>query len=409
VYTFQEKTYEKKEQMLEARRNCYFELLKAGSNSTQAAKAVGVSKRTAKVWRNGRSRNSGRNEAPVLAWYALGMNKPKEIDSYYLSQQDRIIIADSLIHGDSLRTIAARINKSASTISREVRRGYDCKTDRYNPYLAQQTSTKNLARPKMRKLEIHPRLRSIVQEKLNLKWSPEQISAWLKCNFSDNESMQISHESIYQALYVQAKGQLKRDVTSHLRTGRVARKAQGTKDRRGQRYKESGISIADRPLEVEDRAIPGHWEGDLIVGRGHKSAIGTLVERNTRYCILIHLPYRHDAFSMQTALIEKLKDLPDHLLKSLTWDQGSELALHRHISKELDMKIYFCDPRSPWQRGSNENTNGLLRQYFPKGTNLSIYSEEELDAVAFELNGRPRKTLEWDNPAQRFNHLIESA
>lgn len=221
--------------------------------------------------------------------------------------------------------------------------------------------------------------------------------------------MHVCTETIYQAIYVQARGELKKDVAKALRSGRARRRPRSDADGRRPRFREPMVMISERPPEAEDRAVPGHWEGDLICGAANRSAIGTLVERSTRFTILLHLPDGHDAEHVQQAVIDRMRDLPGLLRNSLTWDQGSELALHKRISTALDMQVYFCDPHSPWQRGTNENTNGLLRQYFPKGTDLSEYSEQYLDAVAEELNGRPRKTLGFRKPSEEMLELINAA
>nr|AGS52901.1 mobile element protein [uncultured bacterium contig00016] len=236
-----------------------------------------------------------------------------------------------------------------------------------------------------------------------------QISKHLEETAKGDPAMRLSHESIYRAIYVQGKGLLKEKLRKLMRRGRTGRKPRkGGGAAAKPRFIEPMLNISQRPAEANDRAIPGHWEGDLIVGKGGRSAIGTLVERSTRFCVLLHLPKDHAASSVQKEIVRKMKMLPEHLVKSLTWDQGAELALHGRISKELDIKVFFCDPHSPWQRGTNENTNGLLRQYFPKGTDLSAHSDEELDRVAAELNGRPRMTLGWKTPAQRFLELQDS-
>lgn len=407
VYAFEGKKYGRWTEMCTARRKRYVEYLEAGLNSTQAAKAVGVSKRTGKVWRNGRTRNSGRNENASVDWYRGDMCAPKKIDSYYLSEDERIDIADGLLHRDSIRKIAEHLGRSPSTISREIRNN-SSKDGTYRPHRAQQLSTFKLSRPKQTKIE-NPVLFAIIDEKLRLHWSPEQISGWLKLKFPDNRTMNVSTETIYQAIYVQSKGQLKKDIVSKLRTGRVRRHKQKQADKRRPRYRDPMVMIAERPASIEDRVIPGHWEGDLIVGAHNKTAIGTLVERTTRFTILLYLPKGHDAVSVQKAIIKKMRDLPALMRNSLTWDQGGELALHKKIAINLDMDVYFCDPHSPWQRGTNENTNGLLRQYFPKSTDLSVYSEEYLDAVAEELNDRPRKTLGFRKPAELFCELINGA
>ena len=391
-----------------ARREHYCELMKQGMNSTQAARAVGVSKRTAKVWRNGRTRSCGRNEAASVDWYRGDEPEPTPTHERYLSQDERLNIADGLRHGNSLRKIAADLGRNVGTISREVRRNHNTASGRYDPYRADQIATGKRARPKVAKVNANPKLLRKIETKLKAHWSPEQISAWLKNTWPDNEDMHACPETIYQAIYVQAKGQLKLDVKQALRTGRTKRKPQTVSQERTPRFREPMIMISDRPAEVEDRAVPGHWEGDLIVGTKNQSAIATLVERKTRFTLLLHLPGRHDAEAVQEAIIKKMVDLPKHLRNTLTWDQGSELALHKKINTSLDMDVYFCDPHSPWQRGTNENTNGLLRQYFPKGTDLSIYHEAYLDAVAQELNDRPRKTLNWQKPSEAILELINN-
>lgn len=406
-YTFNEVSYDRLKDMQEARRARYLELVEAGINFSRAAQAVGVSKRTGKVWRNGRTRSTGRDEPALLDWYRGDMAYPKEIDSYYLSYDERIEIADLLQQGQSIRSIARKLKRAPSTISREIRNNTGPQ-GRYGPHRAQQLSSEKLKRPKKRKIE-NERLHSIVQDKLNMHWSPEQISGWLKKEFRGDCEMYMCPETIYQAIYIQAKGRLKRDIATALRTGRTKRKPHQAQDERKPRFKDPMVMISERPPTVEDRAIPGHWEGDLIVGAKNQSAIGTLVERTTRFTILLHLPDGHGAGKVQDAIIKKMQHLPELMKNSLTWDQGTELALHKKISLALDMDVYFCDPHSPWQRGTNENTNGLLRQYFPKGTDLSVYSEKYLDAVAEELNDRPRKTLGFEKPSEVFARLIEES
>jgi IS30 family transposase len=244
-----------------------------------------------------------------------------------------------------------------------------------------------------------------VQRKLTKKWSPREIAARLRVEFPDRPEMWVSHETIYQSLYVQSRGALRRELTVCLRTGRAVRRPQRRSDERRSRLKDM-VMISERPAEVADRAVPGHWEGDLIIGRDHASQIGTLVERTTRFVMLLHLPTDRSPERVKQAMIAQMSRLPEHLRRSLTWDQGNEMARHAAISTALDMPIYFCDPHSPWQRGSNENTNGLLRQYFPKSTDLSVHSAEHLDFVAAELNGRPRMTLDWQTPAEALNKLL---
>ena len=407
-YEYQGVVYLTRSLMCQARRAHYVELLNQGMNFTQAARMVGVSKRTGKTWRNGRTRSTGRNEQPLVDWYRHDMDQPKPISTRYLSQSERIGIADRLHNGDSIRTIALLLQRSASSISREIRRNTNPRTGCYEPYLAHQLGHERLKRPKPCKIMSHPPLFAYIRDGLRRHLSPEQISGRLKREHGDNKNMRACHETIYQAIYVQAKGTLKLDLQQTLRSGRTRRKPQGNTNTRTPRFREPMIMISERPAEIEDRAIPGHWEGDLICGAGNRSAIGTLVERATRFTILLHLPDRHDAETVQHAIIAKMRHLPKLLRNTLTWDQGSELALHHNISTSLDMQVYFCDPHSPWQRGTNENTNGLLRQYFPKGTDLSIYPENYLDAVAEELNDRPRKTLHYMKPSEKIIELINT-
>ena len=372
--------------MCEARRAEYVRLLdEEGMNFTQAAHAVGVSKRTGKAWRNGRTRATGRNEKPLVDWYRSTMDKPKTLHPRYLSQEERIQIADRLRLGDSIRAIARLLGRDPGTVSREVERNRNPESGGYEPYRAQQKAADRLKRPKPRKAAEGTRLWDEIAAGLRRHWSPEQIANRLRLDFPDNGDMHASVETIYQAIYLQARGELKQELKRAMRQGRTARRPQGGQGRKP-RFREPMAMISERPPEIEDRAVPGHWEGDLITGSRNKSAIGTLVERTTRFTILLHLPDGHDAEHVQQAIIDKMQHLPKLLRNSLTWDQGAELALHKRIGASLDMAVYFCDPHSPWQRGTNENTNGLLRQYFPKGTDLSVYPEDYLDAVAEELN-----------------------
>jgi IS30 family transposase len=249
----------------------------------------------------------------------------------------------------------------------------------------------------------------MVQDGLDGRWSPEQIVRRLHRDFPDQPGMRVCHETIYQALYVQGRGELRRELARALRTGRAMRRPRRQAQQRQPRMATPMVMISDRPAEVEDRAVPGHWEGDLIIGKDHKSAIGTLVERTTRYVLLVHLPHGRTPALVRDALIETVQTLPEHLWRSLTWDQGSEMHRHHEFTVATNVPVYFCDPHAPWQRGSNENTNGLLRQYFPKGTDLSAHTRDHLNKVAVELNGRPRKTLDWDTPAERLTKLLTHA
>jgi IS30 family transposase len=306
-----------------------------------------------------------------------------------------------------IREIARRVGRSPSTISRELRRNAHPRSGDYRPWAAQQRAVQRRARPKVSKVQAMPELRHFIVRGLRRCWSPEQISRRLRSQFPDRPEMHVVHETIYQALYVQGRGELRRELAACLRTGRAVRKPQRKPDQRRPRFTAPMVMISDRPADVEDRAVPGHWEGDLIVGGNNGSAIATLVERHTRYVLLAHLPNGREAEHVRDALIATMMTLPAHLRRSLTWDQGSEMAAHHQFTMATDMPVYFCDPASPWQRGSNENTNGLLRQYFPKGTDLSRHSAAHLAAVAVELNGRPRKTLGWDTPAERLATLLQ--
>ena len=333
----------------------------------------------------------------------------------YLSFTEREDIAQGWAAGLSPAQIARQLGRHRSTISRELRRnhardhhpglvlrggvGYRASTAQYH-------ADNRARRPKPAKLATRPTLRGWVSHHLQRKWSPRQIATTLKHTFPDRPEMWVSHETIYQSLYVQSRGGLRRELTQCLRTGRALRRPQRRPDRRRGPWRTDLVMISQRPAEAADRAVPGHWEGDLIMGSANMTAIGTLVERSTRFCLLLHLPDGHSPVQVQQAMIAQMGRLPVHLRRSLTWDQGREMGRHAQISMALAMPIYFCDPHSPWQRGSNENTNGLLRQYFPKGTDLSVHTAEYLDFVAAELNERPRETLGWQTPARKLNELL---
>ena len=393
-----------------AARQRFLELVGQGASPKQAAHEVGVNPRTARDWQRGVKKSMSRRIYPdgtvvdstAPTRYTTVMDE--SVDGRYLSLQDRIAIADGLIVRRTLTEIAAAIGKHTSTVSREVRR--HSVDGAYLPHRAHQGAAAARARPKAAKLVADTALRARVEEGLERRLSPEQISHRLVKDFPDDMSMRVSHETIYQALYFQARGGLKREVERALRTGGTRRKQQRRSDERRQRFTDKMIMISERPAEVEDRAVPGHWEGDLIVGESGRSAIATLVERTTRYTMLVHLPGGHDAAHVRDQLVKTISTLPAHLRGSLTWDQGCEMARHKQITLATDMQVYFCDPASPWQRGTNENTNGLLRQYFPKSTDLSVHGPEDLEHVAQELNGRPRKTLDWDTPAERLRDLL---
>jgi IS30 family transposase len=328
----------------------------------------------------------------------------KHLHSRFLTLTERETIADLHRQGQSLRAIGRALGRPASTVKREI----DARSADgvYRPYRAHRAWAAGRPRPKTSKLTQVGPLRSFVAEKLQERWSPEQICHALVIEFPDDESMRVSAETIYQAIYVQARGGLKREVAAALRTGRTRRKPHKSPDQRNPRFVDDMVMISERPAEVEDRAVPGHWEGDLIVGTRSETAIMTLVERTTRYVMLGHLPGGHTAEEVRDVLTPLIQTLPAHLRGSLTWDQGCEMAAHKQFSVATGVPVYFCDPHSPWQRGSNENTNGLLRQYFPKGTDLSVHSAEDLEHVAQQLNARPRKTLDWETPAERLRDLL---
>jgi IS30 family transposase len=326
----------------------------------------------------------------------------------FLGEAERILIADRLREDVSVRAIARALGRPASTVSREKQRNQQ-PDGVYRPHAAHQMAVARRARPKTGKLAADPVLRAIVQDGLEQRHSPQQITRRLRRDHPDRPEWHVTHETIYQALYVQAKGGLRREVASWLRTGRAMRRPHKQPDQRQQRMATPMIMISERPAEVADRAVPGHWEGDLILGAHNKTAIGTLVERSTRFVLLLHLPNGYAPAAVRDTLTATIKTLPGQLRRSLTWDQGSEMHYHHQFTMATDMPVYFCDPHSPWQRGSNENTNGLLRQYFPKSTDLAIHAREHLDAVAAQLNGRPRKTLGWDTPAERLTKLLTDA
>ncbi|WP_425553092.1 IS30 family transposase [Gordonia caeni] len=372
--------------------------------------------RTARDWDQGirRLRDGRLYPDGTLVDYTTGMTTvvsvpvpvtlEANLDSRFLTLEDRETIADLHRTGASLRAIGLVLGRPASTVKREIdARSVD---GDYQPYAAQRHWAQSRRRPKKAKLADLTPLRDYVQDRLSLRWSPEQISHTLVKDFPDDESMRVSTETIYQALYLQSRGGLKREVAAALRTGRTRRKPHRSADERKPRFTDQMVMISERPPEIEDRAVPGHWEGDLIVGPRSTSAIITLVERSTRYVLLGHLPGGHTAEEVRDVLTVLVGTLPAHLRGSLTWDQGCEMAAHKQFSVATGVPVYFCDPHSPWQRGSNENTNGLLRQYFPKSTDLRVYGPADLEHVAQQLNGRPRKTLDWDTPAERLRDLL---
>jgi len=327
--------------------------------------------------------------------------KQKHRSSLRLSADEREKIAVGLHDGDSIRTIARDLGRAPSTICREVNNNGG--PDDYKAWAADVAAEQLTTRPKIAKLVKCKRLRKVVQKWLNKKLSPKQISERLMIEFPDDDKMRISPEAIYQSLYIQGRGALRRELTKCLRTGRAVRKQRSRQTKAG--TIKDMIMISERPAEVADRAIPGHWEGDLIVGKDNKSAIATLVERQTRYVMLAKINDQ-SAETLLKALKKTVHKLPEELFKSLTWDQGKEMAEHARFTLATNIDVYFCDPHSPWQRGSNENTNGLLRQYFPKGTDLSVHSQRHLNTVARELNERPRQTLGFMTPAETLDELL---
>ncbi|HET9718462.1 MAG TPA: IS30 family transposase [Solirubrobacteraceae bacterium] len=421
----------------------FWEAVAAGATTVEAARLAGVSAIVGVRW----FREGG--GMPTLSLAPLS--------GRYLSFAEREEIALLRAAGTGVREIARQLGRSPSTISRELRRNAATRTGRltYRASTAQWHADRRARRPKLAKLAVNPRLREYVQDRLSGKvnrpdgstlsgpevpwigrrhgprkdrrwgkaWSPEQISARLRVDFPDDESMRVCHEAIYQSLFVQGRGALRRELTACLRTGRALRVPRSRAHSRGKNFITSQVMISQRPAEAEDRAVPGHWEGDLIIGLG-SSAIGTLVERTTRFTMLLHLPpitdqgprvkngpalAGHGAEAVRDAIAHTITTLPEQLRRSLTWDQGTEMAQHADLRVQAGLPVYFCDPHSPWQRGSNENTNGLLRQYFPKGTDLARHSAEDLAAVAAALNGRPRKTLGWRTPAEALEEYLAAA
>ena len=419
----------------------FWEGIARGLTSEQAASAAGVSQAVGTRWFR---------ECGGMPPFSL-----RPLSGRYLSFVEREKIALLRASGRGVGEIAAHLGRSPSTISRELRRNASTRSGgfEYRATTAQWHADQRAKRPKVSKLAANPKLKKYVQDRLGgliaapdgtalpgpevpwigrrhgprkdrrwaASWSPEQIANRLPIDFPDDETMRISHEAIYQALFVQGRGGLRRELTACLRTGRALRVPRARSQGRRKSFVSPEIMISERPAEADDRAVPGHWEGDLILGLG-SSAIGTLVERTTRFTMLLHLPRLkghgsprtkngpplagHGAEAVRDAIAGSIMSLPEQLRRSLTWDQGTEMAQHTQLRIDTGLAIYFCDPQSPWQRGTNENTNGLLRQYFPKGTDLSKHTPDDLAAVAATLNGRPRKTLEWKTPAEALNDLL---
>jgi transposase, IS30 family len=368
--------------------------IRGGAALEDAARVAGVSKTAAWRW----FREAG-GVMPAAVPIGVGGLTAR------LSLREREEISCRWAAGEGVRVIAGVLGRAPSTVSRELSRGTVRRKTGYRASVAQARADARARRPKVSLLAGHDRLRAHVQQQLHAKHSPEQISRRLVVQFPGDREMRVSHETIYQALYVQGRGALRRELAACLRTGRALRKPRRTGTQRRGRIP-GMVNISQRPAEVEDRAVPGHWEGDLITGAGNNSAIGTLVERATGYVLLLHLPHAHGALQVQDAMVQAMSSLPSTLRRTLTWDQGREMANHAQIAAATELAIYFCDPHSPWQRASNENTNGLLRQYFPKSTDLSGYHRDYLDFVATQLNQRPRKRLAWHTPAEALDQLL---
>ena len=330
---------------------------------------------------------------------------PRRRCRWALTLAEREEISRAVVTGHSIRSIAVQLGRAPSTISREIKRngGQEC----YRASQADQSAWDRGRRPKTSKLAANRALARIVAGKLQLQWSPEQVAGWLKRTYPDDTSRQVSHETIYRSLFIQARGALKKELVEHLRRSRVMRRSRHHTQKTDQHGRITDtVSISERPASVKDRAVPGHWEGDLLFG-SKNSQIATLVERHTRYAMLVKVSGK-DTETVINALIKNARKLPEELYKSLTWDRGKEMAEHKRFTLATDIQVYFCDPQNPWQRGTNENTNGLLRQYLPKGTDLSGYSQAKLNAVARRLNERPRKTLNYETPAERFHQTVAS-
>jgi len=381
----------------QASRDRFWQAMHRGATVSEAAVIAGMSEATAQYW----VRKAGyvpRTAAPA------DMQPEPSPPTGPMSFIERCRLEQLLESGHTPGQAARLLGRHRHTIGREMARGHTASG--YRARIGQALAEANRKRPKVRHLEDRPPLLAEVVARLEQRHSPEQIASRLRQDYPDDPEMWVSHETIYQALYVQPRGELARLVKTALRTGRTQRKPQGRKQIGRGKLKDM-INIAERPAEAEDRAVPGHWEGDLILGStASGSAIGTLVERSTGFVVLLHLPGDHTAATLAEAMSAKIPEIPEILRRSLTWDQGSEMALHTKITEATGLPIYFCDPHSPWQRGTNENTNGLLRQYFPKGTDLSFYGPGWLDQVAAELNARPRKRLGWRTPAEELDRLL---
>jgi IS30 family transposase len=391
---------------LTTERDLYRRLMAQGMGNSQACREIGINRRTGTRWRYGRTVDARDGRAPQH-YPPITPPRRAPISARYLSVEERTTIADMRRAGRTMTSIATELGRSPGTISRELGRNGGQRSGEYRPHRAQQLAQARRPRPRPGKLSRDLGLRDFVQKCLEKRWSPEQISHQLPTEFPGELGRHVVHETIYHALYLQGRGGLKRELTKSLRTGRARRKPHRRPDgRRHGGFADSMTMIGDRPAEAVDRVVPGHWEGDLITGEYNGSAIGTLVERTSRFVMLLHLPGAHTADAVRDALILNFQSLPSQIRRSLTWDQGKEMARHLQFTTATDTPVFFCDPHSPWQRGSNENTNGLLRQYFPKSTNLTVHTADDLATAAAELNARPRKTLNWVTPADRLAMLL---
>ncbi len=414
----------------DARRQEFLRLRRQGVSRRAAARALGVEAHQASDWDKGiRVFSKGRVypdgrvvlyrpeevlanvRNPRTAW-VQGERVPlarveQVIHARYLSLLERERLKDLVAEGMSIRQIAQAMGRSPSTISRELARNTVARGG-YLPHTAHRLSVKRRERPRTAKLATEGPLRDYVAAKLAKRWSPEQIAARLRREFPHDPGMHVSCETIYRAIYVHAHGELQRELARSLRRGRSRRKPHRDPQARTSRFTDPMTPLSERPVEVEDRLVPGHWEGDLILGAGSRSAVATLVERTTRYLLLGHLPVERTGEAVRDSIVAALAQMPTGLRRTLTWDQGAEMSEHRTFTMATDMAVYFCEPASPWQRGTNENTNGLLRQYLPKGSDLSSHDIDALTAIADELNDRPRKALDWDTPAQRMTALLDT-
>jgi IS30 family transposase len=363
----------------------------AGSTFAEAAAAVGCSTKSIQRF---------------MAWTGGMRTKAWSRSSRHLSLAEREELLRGLLAGDSFRQIAGKLGRAPSTVSREI--GRNGRRRGYRVSRAEDAAARHARRPKPYKLVENAVLRAEVERKLALKWSPQQISARLVRDYPDDAEMRVSHETIYRSLFVQARGALRKELATCLRSGRTQRRSHKRTEHSGTGRLREMVMISERPPEASDRAIPGHWEGDLLMGNSGRSAIGTLVERSSRYVMLVHLPEGHTAEAVRSALTRQVHRLPTELRRTLTWDQGKEMAQHAKFAVATKMSVFFCDPHSPWQRGSNENTNGLLRQYFPKNFDLKSITRADLAAVARELNARPRQALNWMKPCEVFGRAVAS-